>query len=96
MLIGTMLVVWQAISGCKNMPSAQQKRHCQQWTASKKLETTQPKMSILPVRSHDQAVRRKGEGCGAVDSAGEPETDVHLLKDLQVSDNKTKEVCKET
>ncbi|KAL3912966.1 MAG: hypothetical protein SGILL_006679 [Bacillariaceae sp.] len=98
----------RAVRGCKNMLTAQQKRHYHEgvlhlvsnrlYLKSQKqhIDGQRPKMLIVPIRSYDQVVGWKGEGYSAIVLVGEPETDVPLPEDLQVSDDKKKEVYRES
>lgn len=94
----------RAVRGCKNMLSAQQKRHHHEGVlhfSSNRLylqfpkiaiDGQCPKMLIVPIRNHDQVIGWKGEGYDAIILVGEPTTDLPLSDDLQVSDEEKKEV----
>ena len=98
----------RAVRGCKNMLTAQQNRHDHEgvlhlvsnrlYLKSQKqhIDGQRPKMLIVPIRSCDQVVGWKGEGYSAVVLVGEPEIDVPLPEELLVSEEKKKEVYRES
>ncbi len=98
----------RAVRGCKNMLSAQQKRHDHEgvlhfssnrlYLERQKLviDGQYPRMLIVPIRNIDQVTGWKGEGYNAIILVGEPTTDFPLPDELQVSDGEKKKVYRKS